>query len=258
MKVKPFFIWAHYFDPHYPYEPPARLSDSFEDPYDGEVAFVDEQIGKLLAGLRKQGRLENTVTVITSDHGEGLGDHGEATHAFFLFDSTVKVPLIFHGPGLSGKRRFSGQVRSVDLRDAILSLLETAERPASDLAAYLRDPGHPLPDCPALSESLYCHRNFQWAQMTSLRLGEKKVIRGQRDDFFNPLQDPGETAPLAGEDQDEAWQGLAAEMDRLKSTARGRISKGEIFRSDLPGYVGRQCGRVAAIACDCQRRNTTT
>jgi arylsulfatase A-like enzyme len=95
---RPFFAWIHYFDPHGPYEPPAPFDESFaEAPYDGEVAFVDRELGRLLRALDTH---EETLVVFTSDHGEGLGDHGEVTHADLIYDSTMRVPLIISNPRL--------------------------------------------------------------------------------------------------------------------------------------------------------------
>jgi hypothetical protein len=120
----------------------------------------------------------------------------------------------------------------------LLALTAPASRSTSDLAGFLRDPEAPLAERPALSESLYCFRNFRWAQMTSLRKDGMKLIRGSRDDFFDPLQDPGETSPLAGEKRDSGRDALSTTLSRLKETARGRFAPGTVFRRDLPGYFG--------------------
>ncbi len=254
--AQPFFMWVHYFDPHIPYEPPERIRNRFEDPYDGEVAFVDEQIGKLLSGLEKMGHLERTVLVVTSDHGEGLGEHGEPTHAFFLFDSTLKVPLIIKGPGIKGNRRCKSQVRSMDLGGALLGLvtLEAETAPsvsteAAKLLSFLLSSGTRLRSAPAFSESLYCFRNFQWAQMSSLRTDDLKLIRGARDEFFNPYSDPGEMEPappgtwtVPPFSEEERGRLSPPEfvrvMDRVKLDAKSIFARGDRFHLDLPGYFG--------------------
>jgi len=90
----PVFMWVHLFDPHLPYEPPPPYDVEFaDDPYRGEIAYTDEQTGRLIEGWRTHGRLDRSVVVLAADHGEGLGDHGEPTHAYFIYDSTVRVPL---------------------------------------------------------------------------------------------------------------------------------------------------------------------
>jgi len=119
---KPYFLWVHFFDPHHPYEPPPRFLKAHPDPYDGEVAFADEQISRLLQGLAARGLLGNTAVAVTSDHGEGLGDHGEPTHAFFLYDTTIKVPLILSGPMVRGGRVSTEPVRGQDLMGLLIAL----------------------------------------------------------------------------------------------------------------------------------------
>src|SRR6266487_3042814 len=99
---RPWFAWVHFYDPHYPYEPPARLRrEGRRGAYDGEVAYVDEAVGTLLLALRTRGGPR--LTVLAGDHGESLGEHGEGTHGFFIYDSTVLVPLVFHFPGRIAK-----------------------------------------------------------------------------------------------------------------------------------------------------------
>src|SRR5262249_13987388 len=94
-ETRPFFAWVHYFDPHAPYEPPPKLRDRFAaQPYDGEVAFVDEQLGRVLDRLRARGQAERTLVLVTADHGESLGQHGEETHGLFVYDATLRVPVL--------------------------------------------------------------------------------------------------------------------------------------------------------------------
>src|SRR6185436_143489 len=96
---KPFFLFVHYYDPHAAYNPPTPFAESFRpDPYQGEIAYVDEQIGRLRRELEGLGLLEGTVVVVTSDHGESLGEHGEPTHGVFLYQATLRIPLIIVTP----------------------------------------------------------------------------------------------------------------------------------------------------------------
>ena len=98
---KPFFMWVHYYDPHSTYNPPPPYREKYKNnPYDGEIAFMDNQIGRLLNEFKRQGILDKTLIVFTSDHGEGLGEHKESGHAVFVYDTTQKVPLIFVAPEL--------------------------------------------------------------------------------------------------------------------------------------------------------------
>jgi arylsulfatase A-like enzyme/Tfp pilus assembly protein PilF len=245
---EPFLMWIHYFDPHHPYEPPGRVLERFPGgavhPYDGEVAFVDQEIGRLLRGLERKGLMEGTCLAVTSDHGEGLEDHGEPTHAFFLYDTTIKVPLIVRAPGIQPGRVCSAQVRSRDIKDLILSLIDDSSgearqrnRAAEEMAAYLEAEGEAPAPTTAFSESLYCHRSFRWAQMTSMRTQESKLIRGARDDLFDLEKDPDESIPLS-EMRGTGPGDLAQAMDRFKDTAAARIAQGPRLEFSLPGYFG--------------------
>ena len=124
MKGKPkFFAWVHLYDPHAPYVPPGRYATEYADrPYDGTVAWCDELIGRLVGALRQQGALDNTLLVVTSDHGEALGDHGEDVHGYFVYEATLHVPLIFRGPGVRAGTRLEGVARTVDLFPTIVEL----------------------------------------------------------------------------------------------------------------------------------------
>jgi len=92
---KKFFLWMHLYDPHYPYRPPAPYSEEYKDRlYDGEIAFADAQVGRLIRFLKEKNLYRNTLIVLAGDHGESLGEHGEKTHGFFIYNSTLHVPLI--------------------------------------------------------------------------------------------------------------------------------------------------------------------
>ena len=97
----PFFAWVHFYDPHAPYAPPAPYRETFAGrPYDGEVAFTDAQLGRILEALRAAGKERDTVVAVLADHGEGLGEHGETGHGILLYESTLRVPFLLAGPGV--------------------------------------------------------------------------------------------------------------------------------------------------------------
>jgi len=123
VKTKKFFGWVHLYDAHTPYEPPEPFASQFPNqPYLGEIAYADSQVGRLLDWLKTNGLEKNTVVVVTADHGESLGDHGEATHAYFVYDSTMHVPLIVKTPW-NDKGRNSSMVSSADIFPTVLDLL---------------------------------------------------------------------------------------------------------------------------------------
>ena len=114
----PFFLWVHLYDPHDPYTPPPPYDRQYAArPYDGEVAYTDENVGRIIDALKQRGLYDNSLIVLLSDHGESLGEHGEKTHGFFIYDSTLRIPLIFKLPGTAGPRarRIAGPVRIVDV-----------------------------------------------------------------------------------------------------------------------------------------------
>ena len=105
---RPFFAWLHFYDPHIPYEPPEPYATRFGDRgpsglYDGEIAFTDEQVGRVFDWLDERGLSESTVVVVVGDHGEGLGDHGEREHGYFIYDATVHVPLVVQDAGVRAR-----------------------------------------------------------------------------------------------------------------------------------------------------------
>ena len=118
------FMWLHLFEPHDPYEPPEPFATRYRDrPYDGEVAYADTLVGELDDALDRLGLKPDTLVVIASDHGEGLGEHDETLHGFFVYQTTLAVPLIFRGPGVHGGGRITGPVGLVDILPTALDLL---------------------------------------------------------------------------------------------------------------------------------------
>ncbi len=171
--AEPWFAWVHLFDPHYPYEPPAAfLKAAGGRAYDGEIAYTDASLGPLLARLDPA----STVIVVTSDHGESLGEHGEDDHGFFLYDSTLKVPLIVRAPRMA-PRVVLEQVRSIDIAPTIAALTGVTPPPACDgesLVPLLRGSARrEIP--PSYAESWYAWFHFGWSPLASLRVGEWKV-----------------------------------------------------------------------------------
>lgn len=186
--TRPFFLWTHYFDPHDPYVPPSDLAALFADaPYDGEIAFVDRELGRLLDGIEARGLAQDLIVVITADHGESLGEHGEERHGFFVYDATIRVPLIAAGPGLV-PARIDDQVRLQDVR-AWIEALTAADR--VDLAA----PAHRGE--PAVIESLYGQLHCEFAQLRGLRHPNgSKYLEAAREEWYRWREDPKEVRDL--------------------------------------------------------------
>jgi arylsulfatase A-like enzyme/Flp pilus assembly protein TadD len=244
VSARPFFAWVHLFDPHAPYLPPPPFRERFaRSRYDGEVAYADAQVGRLLEWLDRTGRAGRTLVVVTSDHGEGLGDHGEDEHLFFVYDSTLRVPLLLRWPGtLPAGRRVGGQFRSVDLMPTLLDLVGLSPSPASgqSRAAELRAGGK-LPDNESYAESLYGQLHFGYAPLRALRGEGWKYIDAPRPELYDLRTDPGETKNRMG---DRAP--VARAMDaRLKThdagpakAAAAAVSPEAAERLAALGYVG--------------------
>jgi arylsulfatase A-like enzyme/Flp pilus assembly protein TadD len=201
-RARPFLAWVHLFDPHAPYEAPAPWKARFaKTPYDGEVAYADAEVGRLVAWLDSAGLRERTLVVATSDHGEGLGEHGEDEHMFFVYDSTLRVPLVFSWPGhLPAGARVGGQFRSIDLLATVLELAGVQAPPTSGVsrASSLR-PGGRIPENESYAETLYSQLHFGYAPLRALRGGGWKYVEAPRPELYRLAGDPGETRNLVAE-----------------------------------------------------------
>ncbi|OLD15006.1 MAG: hypothetical protein AUJ01_13115 [Acidobacteria bacterium 13_1_40CM_3_65_5] len=154
------FLWLHLYEPHDPYEPPEPYASRYRDRlYDGEVAYTDTLVGQLDDALERLGLKSQTLLAVASDHGEGLGDHQETLHGFFVYQTTLAVPLILRGPGMMSGGRIDATVGLVDLLPTALDLLGVAlprgfQPSGNSLAAVLRGGTGPTPDSPQYAESL--------------------------------------------------------------------------------------------------------
>jgi arylsulfatase A-like enzyme/predicted Zn-dependent protease len=221
--TEPYFLWVHLFDPHQPYDPPPSELRDTPTLYDAEIAFVDGQIGRLVSALETRGTLDDTILVFTSDHGESLGEHGEDTHAVFIYESTIRVPLIVRYPRkLPAGRVHMQSVRSVDIMPTILGLADQAQAKAqgSDLSEALRSPSPP-PALAQYSESFYPKLAFGMAPLQGVRLDGWTYIRAPRAELYNRATDPAEAHNLleaaGGTPASPEAKKKAAELERLLS-----------------------------------------
>ena len=214
----PFFLWVHLFDPHAPYEAPPPYGTTFaKRPYDGEVAYADSQLARLLGFLDQRGLRGTTLVVATSDHGEGLGDHGEDEHMLLVYDSTLRVPLLLRWPGvLPAGARVDGQFRQVDVMPTLLELVGLQPAAASGVsrAAEIRA-GRAIPDSESYAESLYGRIHYGWSALRALRSEGWKYIDAPRPELYRVSEDPAETRNRI----DERGQAAAAMRRRLPADA---------------------------------------
>jgi arylsulfatase A-like enzyme/Flp pilus assembly protein TadD len=219
-RARPFLAWVHLFDAHAPYEAPAPWGQRFaKSPYDGEVAYADAEVGRLVAWLDSAGIRDRTLLVVTSDHGEGLGEHGEDEHLFFVYDSTLRVPLVFSWPGrLPGGARVGGQFRSVDLLATLLDLagVKAPATSGASRAAALRSGGG-IEAADSYAETLYSQLHFGYAPLRALRGEGWKYIDAPRPELYRLADDPAEKKNLVGDKPSVA----AAMRQRLLGYDRG-------------------------------------
>ncbi len=223
------FLWLHLYDPHDPYEPPEPHASRYAGrPYDGEVAYADELVGRLDAVLAERGLREQTLLVVTSDHGEGLGDHGESVHGFFAYQSTLAVPLLARGPGVPPGGRLGVTVGTIDLLPTALDLLgvplPTALRPSGrTLAGAFRGTERPA-EVAAYAESLLPLLHFGWSDLRVLREGRWKYIQAPRPELYDLQADPGEARNLALEQPARAEAMKAALGRRLAAERQSAVA----------------------------------
>lgn len=191
-RAGPFFLWVHIYEPHAPYAPPSDMARAHPGSlYDAEVATADRCLAGLVAAAQaaEPGQL---VTAVTSDHGEGLGDHGESTHGMFLYQSTLRVPMVIAGPGVPEGKRSPGLARSADLAPTLLGILGAPELGGVDGKNLLKEP-EPRE---AYAESDYS-TGFGWAPLRSWRSGDLKLIDAPKVELYDLARDPREERNLA-------------------------------------------------------------
>src|SRR5262249_16039227 len=197
---KKFFLWMHLYDPHYPYRPPVPYSEEYKDQlYDGEIAFADAQVGRIVRFLKERGIYQNTVIVLSGDHGESLGEHGEKTHGFFIYNSTLHVPLTFHGPGLQPRgSTASDLVNLADLMPTVLNILHIDVPPAvqgRNLVPLLPSAGKP-PLTGLYAETFLPRLHFNWSELRSVENANYHFIDAPKPELYDLTKDPGETQNL--------------------------------------------------------------
>jgi tetratricopeptide (TPR) repeat protein len=237
----------HYYDPHNPYSAPDPFSQLFADsPYDAEIAFVDDGVGRFLDALRSHGLIDRTVIVVVGDHGEGLGDHGELTHGLTIYDSVLRVPLIVRAPG-SPSGRVHGVVRTVDVMPTICDLVGVECPPevqGRSLVGLLG--GGAPPELEAYSETVRGRLQYGWSPVFGLTQGEWKYIAAPTPELYRVAVDPGETDNLIDQEPEVAKR-LDARLLSLRQAIRSPAAASAAVwidaatrdRLEALGYLGR-------------------
>ncbi len=210
----PWFAWVHLFDPHAPYDAPAEYR-SGRAPYDAEVAYTDAMVGRLLERLRAGHALDHTAIIVTADHGESLGEHGETTHGLFAYGATLSVPLILSGPGI-GRGVIDGAVGHADLLPTICDLLGVAVPTGLDGISLIAPPAT---DRLVYFEALDASLTRDWAPLTGVASARWKFIDLPEPELYDLAADAAESNNLAGRDSSQL-KALAAAKDTLVSRAQ--------------------------------------
>jgi choline-sulfatase len=227
-----FFGWVHFYDAHSPYNPPEPFKSRYANrPYIGEIAFVDSQVGRLLAFLDEHNLTRNTVVVVMGDHGESLGEHGEGTHGFFVYQATMHVPLLMRTPyDATVGRRVSDTVRSIDILPTALELLGIAssEHLEGTSVVPLMTGSKKELGLAAYSEAVYPRFHFGWSDLRALTAGRYKYVAAPRPELYDLQQDPKETRNIYGERQalgDRLNQELVALEARMSASTAAAAPK---------------------------------
>ena len=273
-QAKKFFLFAHIYEPHTPYTPPARFANP--DRYDGEVEYSDEIIGRLLDHLRAKNVYDEATIVLFSDHGEGLGDHGEEEHGMFLYRETIRVPLIIKLPNSrSAGKRITAPVQHLDLVPTVLEMTgrlkpastgaELASTRTAAVAAGFSRPGGGRSLVPVLtgtgdlaagsiySESLSPRYHFGWSELYALSDDRYRLIRAPKDELYDLAQDPRELTSLAA-NRPQVRTAMRGALDALIANARvtapSSVSEDDRQKLAALGYVGTQTGTSLQLPGD--------
>jgi choline-sulfatase len=235
----PFLLWVHLYDAHDPYQAPEPFGRRFAAaPYDGEIAYVDAQVGRLLAALRAKGLFDSTLVAVCADHGESLGEHGESTHGVFLYDATIRVPLLLKLPaGKSGGERPAARASLVDLVPTVLEAVGVPVPPAAQGQSLLGVVGAAKPpDRPSYAETDYPQRAFGWSPLAAYRFERFLFVRAPRPELYDQAADAASLRNVA-RDRGPLAERVAAEIDAFRSRTSGSVPGSAPKASVDPGLA---------------------
>ena len=251
----PFFLWVHLYDPHDPYTPPEPYRTRYQaDPYDGEIAYTDSVVGKLIAELRNRNMFGSSVIAVMADHGEAFGEHGEKHHGIFLYDETIHVPLLIKLPQQHVMVKVESRVGLVDVAPTILRAVHLPIPDAMQGESLLRfttpdkagrsaRPGDADLQRAIYSESGYAHRSFGWSMLKSWRAGNYLYIEAPERELYDQTADAGAMHNLVGDSKAVVDTAAAQMADFRRKTAAESTEQTQLTAEQTEslhalGYVG--------------------
>jgi len=244
---QPFFLWLHLYDPHSPYNPPEPFRSQYaKQPYEGEIAYADSQLGRLFTWLKQapNSLYDNTLIVFLSDHGESLGEHGEREHGFFVYDSTVRVPVILKPPKSASlaAQRVADAIETIQVGPTVLELVGVQDPiqkqfQAASLVPLVNGKPHG-PVRPAYSETFYPANSFGWSPLRSVQTARYHYIEAPEQELYEHQADPSENNNLIAKNADIATS-LHAQLNQLlanyaaSATAPGGVASGTSASPDV-------------------------
>jgi len=244
---KKFLCWVHFFDPHLPYNPPSPYREEFlSSPYDGEIAYMDFYIGKIIEKLKEKNILDKTLIILAGDHGESLGEKGEHDHGIFIYNATLKVPLIFYGKkNLPQGVVVESRVRLIDIVPTILEMLNISTNKVIQgisLLPYIE--GRKKNDLPSYIESYYPRENYGWSALIGLVDREWKYIQAPKEELYNIIRDPGEKRNVINKEKKvskrmkEKLRRLIKDYSSQIKASKKKLTSREQEKLRALGYLG--------------------
>jgi arylsulfatase A-like enzyme/Tfp pilus assembly protein PilF len=255
----PFFLWVHFYDPHDPYSPPEPYKTRYQaEPYDGEIAYTDSAIAKLLAALRKRSLFDSTLIAVMADHGEAFGEHGEKHHGIFLYDETIHVPLLIKVPGQHSAKKVATRVGLVDVAPTILqaahlpvpaavqgeSLLDLMK---SDQTGATDEPNDSNLRRPVYAESSYGHLSFGWSKLQAWRTGKYLYVEAPERELYDQSMDAAAAHNLAPDSKAIVDTAAAQVAEFYRKTKGGASERRQLDLDQTEslhalGYMGSESG----------------
>jgi arylsulfatase A-like enzyme/Flp pilus assembly protein TadD len=247
-REKPFFIWIHFYDAHLPYSPPPQFRAMLPNPYDAAIAYADNCVGTFLTYLKDHGLYDATLVVAASDHGESFGEHGEHAHGYFIYDTTLLVPLVIKPPARAGiaPRRVNTPVRTIDIAPTLLQMLGLPSASSMQGASLLSLMLGKLSG--STSSAAYCEsyypNEFGWSPLRALRTDRFKYIDAPKPELYDLKTDPQELHNLYATQHATAlelksqFDALVARVTPKQLPPRSAVSAGDIEALASLGYVG--------------------